>query len=270
MTGSSMYAGVATEGLVVEVRDRVAYLCIDRPQRRNALSMGLTHALISTFAAIATDEDIWAVTITGQGEKAFCAGTDLKELDAIAREGGAGFPVPMRGVERNLFEVILEVGKPTVAAVNGVAMGAGSEIALACDIRLFADHAILAQSEAKRGMGANFASVVLPRLLPRGLAFELLYTGEPLTAQAALAWGLANRVVPGADLEAETERMVRSIVANAPLSVQRYKHMFTKGWEMPIHQALRLDAGPDPYTSHDRREGIRAFNEKRPPRWEGR
>lgn len=259
-----------TDGLVVAVRDHVAYLRIDRPERRNALSIGLTRALVDVVGVLDLDPEIWAITLTGTGRHAFCAGTDLKELDEIARNGGAGFPVPMTGSDRNLFETLLEVGKPTVAVVNGAAMGAGCELALACDVRIMADHATLAQSEAKRGMGANFASVVLPYLVPRGIAFEMLYLGEPLTADDARHWGLANRVVPADRLAEEAEAFVRALVANAPLSLRRYKNTFTKAWNLPVHQALRLDAAPSPYGSRDREEGIRAFTEKRAPRWEGR
>jgi enoyl-CoA hydratase len=259
-----------SDGLLVERRDHVAYLTIDRPRRRNALSMALTRELIEVLADLMEEDEIWAVMITGAGEDAFCAGTDLKELDDRARELGKGPIQPMRGTDRNLFEALLELGKPTVAAINGPAMGAGFELALACDVRIAADHVRLGLPEAKRGMGANFGSVVLPRLLPRAVAMEMLYTGEPLDAAEAAGWGLVNRVVASADLKAEAERTVRAIVANAPLTLQRYKQMATKSWGLPVHSAVRLDAGPNVYRSRDREEGVRAFVEKRPPRWEGR
>jgi enoyl-CoA hydratase len=257
-------------GLAVERRDHVAYLTIDRPQRRNALSMALTRELIEVLADLVEEDEIWAVMVTGAGEDAFCAGTDLKELDDRARELGKGPIQPMRGTDRNLFEALLELGKPTVAAINGPAMGAGFELALACDVRIAAEHARLGLPEVKRGMGANFGSVVLPRMLPRAVAMEMLYTGEPVGAAEAAGWGLVNRVVASADLEAEAERTIRAIVANAPLTLQRYKQMAIKGWDLSLHSALRLDAGPNVYRSRDREEGVRAFVEKRAPRWEGR
>ncbi len=258
-----------SNGLVVERREHVAYLTIDRPQRRNALSMALTRELIEVLADLVEEDDIWAVTITGAGEDAFCAGTDLKELDERAKELGKGPIQPMRGTDRNLFEALLELGKPTVVAVNGPAMGAGFELALACDVRIAVEHARFGLPEVKRGMGANFGSVVLPRMLPRAVAMEMLYTGEPLSAAEAERWGLVNRVVERRQLADEAERTVRAMVANAPLTLRRYKQMAIKGWDLPLHSALRLDAGPNVYRSRDREEGVRAFVEKRAPRWRG-
>ena len=184
----------------------------------------------------------------------------------------AGRPgtVPMTGSRRNFFEVILECAKPTVAAVFGWAMGGGCELALACDVRIAADDLRIGMPETKRGLGANFGSVVLPRVVPLGLAYQMLYTGEPLPAEDALRWGLVQSVVPRAELAARSEELVRSIVANAPLTNQRYKAMITKGRDLPVAAALRLNAGPNPYLSEDRREGVAAFLERRTPNWEAR
>lgn len=263
-------AHVASEGLDVEVRDRVAYLTLNRPERLNAISIGLMHCLVEVLSELDEEQDVWALTITGTGDRAFCAGVDLKELDERARETGLGPPQPMRGVDRNLFEIMLEFGKPTIAVLNGPAVGAGCELALACDLRIAADHARLGLPEAKRGMGANFASVILPRVLPRALALEMLYTGEPVEPEVALEWGLINRVFPRAELVEGAEEFLRSIVANAPLTLRRYKQMVTRGWELPVHSALRLNVGPNVYRSRDLEEGVRAYVEKRTPSWEGR
>jgi enoyl-CoA hydratase len=252
-----------------EVRERVAYITLNRPERRNALSYAVQDRLVELFGRCDADPGVWALVITGTGDRAFSAGADLKELDEVARRGEQ-IRVPMTGPTRNFHEALLETGKPTIAALNGHALAGGFELALAADLRIAADHIQLGMPEAKRGMGANFGSVLLPRLVPRPIALEMLYTAEPISAQRGLEIGLLNRVVPFDDLEAETEKVARSIVANAPLSLRRYKEMATKGWELSVHAALRLNAGPNPYTSEDREEGVRAFVEKRAPRWQGR
>lgn len=258
-----------TDELLYEARDHVAYVTLNRPERRNALSQSLMVAIVDAFSAAEADREIWAIVLTGAGDQAFCAGADLKEMDQIAREKRP-FPVPMTGRYRNVFESVLETGKPTIAALNGPAVAGGCELALACDLRIAADHVFLAMPEVKIGMGANFASVLLPRLVPRAVALEMLYTGESIAAQEARQYGLVNRVVPKAELAETTEKFVRGIVANAPLTLRRYKEMATKGWELSVHAALRLNAGPNPYLSEDREEGIRARLEKRAPRWKGR
>jgi enoyl-CoA hydratase len=171
--------------------------------------------------------------------------------------------------ERNVFEVVWETYKPTIAAVNGYAVGGGFELALACDIRIVSNNAKFGSLEVKRGMGATFASVMLPRLVPRGIALEMLYGGELYSAEDCAKWGLVNRLTePGAAL-AEAETYVRSILENAPLTLRRYKEMATKGYELPVPTALRLGVGPDPYSSGDRLEGVTAFSDGRAPKWTG-
>lgn len=252
-----------------DVRDNVCSITINRPERLNSLARQTLSELAEATIMASEDPDARLVLYTAVGDRAFCPGADLKEADEFARAGKA-FPQPMRGLDRNVFELILETTKPTIAAINGDALGGGCELALACDLRVAADHARLGMPEAKRGMGANFGSVVLPRLIPRAIAFDMLYTGRMVSASEALAFGLINRTFARDSFREEVAVYTREVAQNAPLTLQRYKQMALKGWDISVHAALRLDVGPNPYTSEDRVEGVRAFVEKREPQWKAR
>jgi enoyl-CoA hydratase len=255
-------------GLITETRGHVRVLTLDRPERRNALSSALQADLVEELLACATDIDVRAVVLTGNGP-AFCAGFDLKEIREQDQRGEP-FRPPMNRPGRNLFEVLTETYVPVIAALTGHAVAGGFELALACDIRIAAPGIKLGLPEATIGMGANFGSVVLPKRIPSGIALEMLFTGDYVSSEDAARWGLVNRVVPADDVLPEALALADRIAANAPLSVRRMKETAVKGLELPMSTALRLDVGPNPYLSEDRREGIAAYLEKRPPRWSGR
>lgn len=257
---------VTRNGLTRITHNRIAYLTLDRPDSLNALDRALRTELVETFVGLADDDAVWIVCLTGAGDRAFSAGVDLKEARSNDVDG-TKFRHPMREPGRNVYEVVLEFPKPVICALNGWTVGGGCELAMACDIRIAADHAQIGLPEAKRGLGATFGSQMLPRLVPRGVAYQMLYFGEPITADQALHWGLVNEVVPSEDLAARTEDLARQLLRSAPLTLRRYKAMVTHGRELPLSAALRLDVGPDPYTSEDRSEGIAAFLEKRDPEW---
>ena len=255
----------STPEVVVAVEGGVAQITIDRPARLNALSRAVFAKLASVFVDCDQREDVRVIVLTGAGERAFCAGVDLKD------EGFSGTRMvhPMRAPDRNLNEIVLESTKPTIAAINGVAAGGGCELALACDIRIAASHARIGLPEAKVGMGANFGSVMLPRLISRGVAMELLFTGELVDMNRAYEIGLVNRFVDISEFRSVVRQLAASIAENAPLSVKRMKSVAFRSMGLSPSAGLRLESQFDPYRSSDRLEGAQAFAEKRKPRFKG-
>lgn len=246
----------------------VAVLTIDRPSVRNALNEAAMDEIVRAVIEVDENPDIRALVLTASGDRAFSSGRDLKER-AASDAGGTRVTHPMRGFRRNAFEAVWDCRKPTIAAINGDAVGGGFEIALACDMRVSVAHARFSLPEAKRGLGANFGSTLLSRSVPSAVYFEWVYLGDFVSAEELQRWGLLNRVVETDALGTALE-LAHEIASRAPVSIARFKATMTRGRDLPVSAALRADFHPDPYTSEDRVEGVAAFTEKRAPRWAGR
>ena len=259
----------ASEVLKSETRNHVRLLTLNRPQSRNALSAELLLALAEAVIDADDDPEVFVVALTGAGDQAFCAGADLKEARDRA-DSGKVVRGPLRSARRVITEVLIDARKPSIAIINGPALAGGFEIALACDIRVAADSAFFALPEAKLGRGAHLASVILPQMVPPGIAMEWLLTGRRIAMAEAERWGLVNRVVPQAEVLSAGLALAETIAESAPLSLQRIKLTYRKTHGLPLNSAIRLDTGPDVYASEDQKEGTLSFLEKRKPAWKAR
>jgi len=225
--------------------------------------------LFDCFQALHKDVEVRVVILTGSGEKAFVAGADINEL--------AG-QTPIEGKEtsqfgQRVFNLIENLGKPVIAAINGFALGGGCELAMACTLRVAAETARLGQPEVKLGIIPGYAgSQRLPRLVGKCRALELILTGEPVTAHEAHRMGLVNQVVPAAELLAAAEKLAHKIIANAPLAIKLAMEAVNHGMEMPTAEGQFLEATLFGLccTTTDRKEGTRAFLEKRPAKFTGK
>ena len=247
-----------------EVDNGVAWLTIDRPEARNALSAAVRAGLWDGVRRFNGDDDAAVLVLTGAGDKAFCAGGDLSEMATTALEIPPPDFLPQLG--RNIT-----VEKPTIAAVNGIAYGGGFLLAQNCDLVVAADTARFAISEAKVGRGAPWAAP-LPLLVPPRIAMQLLLTGDPIDASRAHEGGLVNQVVPPAELRSATQALAERIAANAPLSVRAAKKTVALVAELPLGAAFEQaeELWAPVYRSADAQEGPAAFRDKRTPVWQGR
>ncbi len=253
-----------SEAVSYDHQGPVAWATINRPDSRNALSAEVRAGLWEVTHRFNDDDEARVLVITGTGERAFCAGGDLKEMADIRLEVPAPDFLPQFG--RNV-----DVPKPTVAAVNGVAFAGGFLLSQMCDLCIAADHALFAITEAKVGRGAPWA-VPLPDLIGRRAALQLLLTAEPIDARRAYELGLVNKVVPYGALAATTQRIAETIAANAPLSVLAAKRMVMELSREPLSEAFEKSEAmwEGVYKSEDALEGPAAFREKRAPAWKGR
>jgi enoyl-CoA hydratase len=258
---------MAFETLSLTVADRIATLTVNRPDKLNALNDRVIEELGLAVDALAERSDVGGVILTGAG-RAFVAGADIAELEqhtalsakALARRG------------QIVFNRLEGLHKPVIAAVNGFALGGGCELAMACHVRIASDAAKFGQPEVKLGLTPGYGGTQrLPRLVGKGLALQLLLTGEMIDASEALRIGLVNRVVPAADLMARANEMMKAMLANAPLALSGCIELVNRGYDLSLGDALAMESTTFGLLagSTDKREGTRAFLEKRVPKFTG-
>ena len=252
--------------ILLERRGAIALLTLNRPHVLNAMNTAMGVRLGELVDEIAEEAAIRVVVLTGAGDRAFCAGGDLKERQGMTPEQWTR--------QHRIFErahhKLRTLRKPVFAAVNGVAVGGGCEMAMSTDFLIAAEHARFGQPEVTRGImpGAG-GTQLLPRYLPRGLAFQLLMTGDLISAADAHRWGLVNRVCPPGELMAVAMELAERIAANSPAAVQQAKRSARMGLELPLEAGIEteIECYQRMVDHPDRHEGVDAFNERRRPRF---
>lgn len=257
------------ENLLIERDGAVATVIINRPKVLNAMSTQTIDELRRAMLGLRHDDAVRVVILTGAGEKAFVAGADINELAAQSPVGGR--ELALRG--QHVFDLIENLGKPVIAAINGYALGGGCELALACTMRIAVDTARLGQPEINLGIIPGYGgSQRLTRLVGRGPALELLLTGDQISAADAYRLGLVNRVVTAANLMGEARKLAHALASKAPVAVRYILDAVNRGLEMPLREALVHEATLFGLVAatEDMREGTKAFLEKRKAEFRGK
>jgi enoyl-CoA hydratase len=260
---------MAYENILMEKKEGIGYITVNRPEKLNALNIKTVLELMDAFQAMGTDDEVAVVILTGSGEKSFVAGADIPEFMDLTPDGARDYAV--RG--QKLLITIERLGKPVIAAVNGFALGGGCEIAMACSIRVASDNAKLGQPEVGLGLIPGYGGTQrLPRLVGKGRAYEMILGGRPIDAARAEQIGLVNKVVPQAELIATCEKMAKGIAKQGPLAVKYCLEAVDRGLNMSLDDGLALEADLFGlvFGSEDVREGVKAFTEKRKADFKGK
>ena len=255
--------------LLAEERDGIAIITLNRPEVMNSFNLALLHALKDEIEALKFNKDIRVVIITGAGQKAFCAGADLKERSTYTELQVKKFIYTIR----NLFTDIEYLNKPVIAGLNGIALGGGTELALACDIRMASANASMGLTETRLAIipGAG-GTQRLPRLIGPGKAKELIFTGRRVEAQEALQMGLVNRICEPESLLKDCFKMAAMICETGPIAIEQAKYAINYGLETDLQTGLGIESNAYWITipTQDRLEGLAAFKEKRKPVYRGK
>jgi 2-(1,2-epoxy-1,2-dihydrophenyl)acetyl-CoA isomerase len=253
-------------------RDGIATLVMNRPEKLNALNTELAAALNEALGRMAADDSVRVVVLTGAG-RAFCAGGDLGRISAGREGGGAARLEPLLRAGMQSVLRMRTMPQPVIAAVNGPAAGAGMNIAMAADIRIAAEDAVFGQSFAKVGLFPDYGGIFfLPQLAGPSRAAQMFYTGDMIDAKTALQLGIVNQVVPAAQLEAEARALAQKIAQGPPVAIRAVKQVLFGADRAALEAALETEVRQQLicFQSEDCREGMAAFFEKRPPKFQGR
>lgn len=257
------------DAITYEAQDGIATLTLNRPEVRNAINNDLLNRLEELVATLRFDPAVRVVIITGSGPKSFCAGADLKERATLSPDEVKTFLHTIN----YLFQDIEQLDKAVIAAINGVALGGGLELALTADLRIAADTAVMGFPETQLAIipGAG-GTQRLPRMVGRGKAKEMIFTGQPVDARTALAMGLVNQVIPPDQLMEASREMAAVIAQAGPIAIQQAKVAIDKGMDTNLHSGLAIEtkAYGVCIPTEDRLEGLAAFKEKRKPVYKGK
>lgn len=256
------------KNILLEEKEGIAYVTLNRPKALNALNTEVLSELDSAFRYIDKTEDIRTVIVTGSG-RAFIAGADIAQMSAL--DGTEGRDMTIQG--QKVMELIENINKPVIAAVNGFALGGGCELAMACDVRFASEKAKFGQPEVNLGIIPGYGGTQrLPRLVGKGMAKYLIYSAELISAQDAKEIGLVQKVVPAEELMAEAEKFARTIMAKAPVAIKMAKVAINNGMNLDLNSgvAYEAEAYTSTFVSSDRVEGMKAFVEKREAQFKGK
>ncbi len=257
------------EMILYEKKDNVVWITLNRPEKYNAQNQELRNEVVTALEDARTDDDVLVIVLTGAGDKAFSAGADISNF----LEWTAISVIASNKAARRPYNFIREIPKPIIAMVNGLALGGGCELAMSCDMIIASENARFGQPEISVGViPGGTGTQILPRLVGEKKAREMIFTGDPISAEEALRWGLVNKVVPADKLRETVEEIIKKLKSKSPAIMKFAKLAVNKSLETPLSVGIESEADYFAmcFGTEDQKEGAKAFFEKRPPKYTGK